>query len=129
MRKARRGVSLIEVMVALTLFGLIATVHTVATMRYGLRTRLSAVQSSRASALSSAVQLYSTMPRASIASNTGCTTISTLRAYPHQRCVTTSSVTGSITRIRIIIQPTNTTYRRDTLSVDRVISFATPVFK
>ena len=47
MIKSRRGVSLIEVMVALTLFGLIATVHTVATMRFGLRTRLSAVQSSR----------------------------------------------------------------------------------
>jgi len=120
---------LIEVMVALTLFGLIATVHTVATMRFGLRTRLSAVQSSRSAALSSAVQLYSTMPRASIASNLGCTTISTLEGYAHQRCVTTTVVTGTTNRIRIIIRPTNIAFRADTLWVDRVTSAATPVFQ
>lgn len=129
MMKARRGVSLIEVMVALTLFGLIATVHTVATMRYGLRARAAALGTARSMAVSTAVQLYSTMPRASIASNTGCTTVTTIAGFPHTRCITTSAVTSSVTRVRIVITPSNTALRPDTLWVDRVTGSATKVFQ
>jgi prepilin-type N-terminal cleavage/methylation domain-containing protein len=118
--KSRIGVSLIEVMVALTLFGLIATVHTVATMRYGLRTRVAAVGASRAAAVSTALDLYSTMPRASIAGATGCTTVTSIANYPHTRCVSVTAATSSITRVRIIITPTNTVLRSDTVRVDRV---------
>lgn len=126
--KARRGVSLIEVMVALTLFGLIATVHTVATMRYGLRTRVAALGTARTTAVSTAVQLYSTMPRASIASNTGCRDITSIANYAHRRCVTTTVVTSSVTRVRIIITPVNTALRPDTVLVDRVTGSNTKVF-
>lgn len=122
--KNKRGVSLIEVMVALTLFGLIATVHTVATMRYGLRTRVSAIGASRAAAASTALDLYSTMPRASIAGATGCTTITSIANYPHTRCVSVTAPASTITRVRIIITPTNTALRPDTVSVDRVTSTA-----
>lgn len=126
--KARRGVSLIEVMVALTLFGLIATVHTVATMRYGLRTRVAALGTARTTAVSAATQLYSTMPRAQIAGNTGCTDITAIANYAHRRCVSTSAVTASVTRVRIIITPTNTSLRPDTVFVDRVTGANTKVF-
>jgi prepilin-type N-terminal cleavage/methylation domain-containing protein len=126
--RARRGVSLIEVMVALTLFGLIATVHTVATMRYGLRTRTAALGTARSTAISTAVQLYSTMPRANIATNTGCTTITTIAGFAHTRCVTTTAPTGSITRVRIVITPSNAALRPDTVFVDRVTGAATSVF-
>lgn len=128
MMKARRGVSLIEVMVALTLFGLIATVHSVATMRYGLRTRVAALGTARTTAVSTAVQLYSTMPRAEIAGNAGCTTVTTIEKYPHERCVTTTAVTSSVTRVRIIIAPANTAFRPDTVFVDRVTAGNTKVF-
>lgn len=117
--KNRRGVSLIEVMVAVTLLGLIATVHTVVTMRYALRNRIAAIGVNRAAAVSNAVDLYTTMPFASIAGNTGCTTITTPPAYPHTRCVTTTAVTGVITRVQIIITPTNTAFRPDTVALDR----------
>jgi prepilin-type N-terminal cleavage/methylation domain-containing protein len=126
--KARRGVSLIEVMVALTLFGLIATVHTVATMRYGLRTRVAALGSARTAAVGTAVQLYSTIPRASIGANVGCTTITDIPNYAHTRCVTATALTSSMTRVRIIITPTNTTLRADTVLVDRVTGANTKVF-
>jgi prepilin-type N-terminal cleavage/methylation domain-containing protein len=127
--RARRGVSLIEVMVALTLFGLIATVHTVATMRYGLRTRTAAIGTARSTAISTAVQLYSTMPRTSIAGNTGCSTITTISGFPHTRCVTTTAPTGTLTRVRIVITPTNAALRPDTVFVDRVTGSATQVFQ
>lgn len=129
MMKARRGVSLIEVMVALTLFGLIATVHTVATMRYGLRARAAALGTARSMAVATAVQLYSTMPRASIASNTGCTSITTMAGFPHTRCISTSVLTGAVTRVQIIIRPSNTALKPDTLWVDRTTGSNAQVFR
>lgn len=126
--KARRGISLIEVMVAVTLLGLMATVHTVVTMRYALRNRVAAVGVDRAAAISTAVDLFSTMPYASIASNTGCATITSQAAYPHQRCVTIANPTQAITRVQIIIVPTNTAFRRDTVRVDRSLPPAGSIF-
>jgi prepilin-type N-terminal cleavage/methylation domain-containing protein len=117
--KKRRGISLIEVMVAVTLLGLMATVHTVVTMRYALRMRVAAIGVDRASAISTAVDLYSTMPFANLTSSTGCSTVTDLAAYPHQRCVTISNPTQAIRRIEIIIIPTNTAFRSDTVRVDR----------
>ena len=46
----RDGASLIEVMVALVLFGVIVSVHTVATMRYGVRQRFAAIGAARSAA-------------------------------------------------------------------------------
>jgi prepilin-type N-terminal cleavage/methylation domain-containing protein len=126
--KQRRGVSLIEVMVALILFGLIATVHTVATMRYGLRTRVSALGASRAAAVATAVDLFSTMPRASIAAAAGCVDIADDAAYPHERCANVTATTATISRIEIIITPVNTALRADTVYVDRITGNSTPPF-
>ncbi len=124
----RRGVSLIEVMVALVLFGVIATVHTVATLRYGTRQRLTALGASRAAAITEAIDLYSSMPRASIASTTGCTDITTYPNFPFRRCVSTTALTGQLTRITIVITPTNTALSPITLTVDRVTANTTPPF-
>lgn len=126
--KTRRGISLIEVMVALTLFGLLATVHTLATMRYGLRARVAAVGASRAAAAATALDLFSTIPRGSIAGAVGCQSIVDDPTYPHTRCVTATAVTGSLTRLQVIITPDNTALRPDTLYVDRVTGSATPPF-
>jgi prepilin-type N-terminal cleavage/methylation domain-containing protein len=126
--KNRRGVSLIEVMVALTLFGMIATVHTVATMHYGLRARVAEIGSSRAQAVQAATDLYSTMARGSIAGATGCINITDDPKYPYARCVTVSAVSGTVSRIQIIITPVNTALKADTIRVDRVTGNSTPPF-
>lgn len=124
----RRGVSLIEVVVAMVLFALIATVHTVATMQYGLRQRVAAIGSARTTALSTAVDLFSSMPRAEIPGAATCETISDIPAFPYTRCVTITAATASITRVRIIITPTNTALRPDTVWVDRTTRIYTPPF-
>lgn len=117
--KNRRGVSLVEVMVAMTLFGIMITAHTLVTMRYALRNRIAAVGVNRAAAMSTAVDLFSTMPFTSLDANDGCATISDQPEYIHQRCVTLTQPSGSITRVRIIITPTNAELRPDTVLVDR----------
>ena len=128
MMKSRRGVSLIEVMVAVTLLGLIATAHTAVTLRYSVRTRVAAIGVNRAAAISTAIDLYTTMPYANLSANTGCTTISSLSAYAHQRCVTLSNPTQAITRVQIIITPTNTAFRSETIRVDRSLPPAGSIF-
>lgn len=119
---------MIEVMVAVTLLGLIATAHTAVTLRYSVRTRVAAIGVDRAASISTAVDLYTTMPYASLSSNTGCTTISSLTAYTHQRCVTLSNPTQAITRVQIIITPANTAFRSDTIRVDRSLPPAGSIF-
>ena len=115
----RRGISLIEVVVAVVLLGIIATVHTVATMRYSMRNRIAALGVSRSAAISTATDLFSTMPFSALATNSGCVDVTTPANYPHERCVTVTAVTGSVVRVQIIITPDNTALRPDTVRVDR----------
>ncbi|MDH5235078.1 MAG: prepilin-type N-terminal cleavage/methylation domain-containing protein [Gemmatimonadota bacterium] len=115
----RRGISLIEVMVAVTLLGMMATVHTVVTLRYAVRNRVAASGVDRAAAVSSATGLFTTMAYSALSANTGCVTISAIPNYRHQRCVTLTVPTANITRVRIIITPANAAFRPDTVTVDR----------
>lgn len=124
----RSGVSLIEVMVALVLFGIIATVHTAATMRYGARERIVALGADRAAAIAKAVDLYSTMPRGEVATSVGCVDVTEYPKFPHERCVTTTAVSGSVTRITITLTPDNSALQPVTFFVDRVTSNTTPPF-
>lgn len=60
------------------------------------------------------------LPYDSIASRVGCTTQST-SILPHTRCVSVTDVTGGAgyKRVRIVITPTNTLTRPDTVYVNR----------
>jgi hypothetical protein len=122
-------VSLIEVMVAVTLLGLIATVQTVATMRLAVHNRQAAVGVSRTTAITTASDFFATMPLANIAGNLGCTTLTLPANYPHARCATSSAVNAAVSRIQIIITPTNTAFRADTVLVDRVTTSSAQVFQ
>ena len=126
--KSRRGISLIEVLVAVTLMGMIATVHTMVTLRYAVRNRVAAAGVNRAAALSSAVDLFTTIPYGSLAGNVGCATVTQPTAYEHQRCVTATVLTGTVTQLRIIIRPTNTAFREDTAFVNRSAPASSPPF-
>ncbi len=129
MMKSRRGISLIEVMVAMTLLGMMATVHTMVTMRFALRNRIAAAGVNRTAAMSAAVDLYSTMPYTSLATNTGCTTLAVPALYQHQRCITMTSLTTTVVRVRIIILPNNTALRPDTTWVDRSVPPSGSIFQ
>lgn len=126
----RKGISLIEVMVSVCLLGLIATVHTGVTLRYAVGNRVTAIGVDRATAISTAVDLYATMPFASLPASgtTSCQTVSALVAYPHQRCVTVSSPTQAIRRIQIVIRPNSAAFRSDTVRVDRSLPLTGSLF-
>lgn len=130
-RGLRRGASLVEVIVAVTLLGLLATVHSAVTLQYAVRARAVATGVDRAAALSTAVDLYATRPLAAVATDAeggGCTRVTILPRYLHDRCVSTSSPTPAILRVRIIIRPVDPALRPDTLSVDRGLAAAGSLF-
>lgn len=127
--KARRGISVIEVMVAITLLGMMATVHTVVTMRFALRNRIAAVGVHRASAMSAAVDLFTTMPYASLGAAEGCVDVTVPAQYPHERCLDLTAAAANVTRLEIIIRPSNTAFRPDTTYLDRSAPLGGGVFK
>ncbi len=129
MMKSRRGISLIEVMVAMTLLGMMATVHTVVTMRFAVRNRIAAAGVNRAAAMSAAVDRFSTMPYTALATNTGCTTLAVPALYQHQRCILITALTTTVARVRIIILPTNTAFRPDTTWLDRAAPLSGSLFQ
>lgn len=121
-RTNRRGISLVEIMVAVTLLGILVTAHTMVTMNYAIQTRTVGLGVDRAAALSAAVDLYATRPFASIAADTvggGCTRITSMTRFEHDRCIAITEPTQAITRVRIIIRPVDTSLRPDTVYVDR----------
>lgn len=120
--RGRRGISLVEIMVAMTLLGVLVTAHTLVTMNYALQTRNVGLGVDRSTALSTAVDLYATRPFASLAADTvggGCTRITVMERFVHDRCVSITEPTQAITRVRIIIRPVDTALRPDTVYVDR----------
>ena len=128
----RRGISLVEIIVAITLLGILVTAHTLVTMRYALQTRNVGIGVAQSAALSTAVDLYATRPVASIAADTlangGCTRIATIETFLYDRCIRLTSPTQSITRVRIIIRPVDPTLRPDTVFVDRSLPVAGSIF-
>lgn len=126
--KNRRGISLIEILVAVTLFGMLVTVHTAVTLQYAMRNRIAAVGVNRAAALQTAVDLFTTMPFGSLAANVGCTTISAVPSYVHQRCVTATVITPTVTELTITITPANTAFQTDVAVVRRSAPVSAPPF-
>ena len=126
--RPRRGISLVEVVVAVALLSIMVTVHTLVTMRFAMRTRTASAGVHRSAAIATAADMFATMPYGSIATNTGCVTISQPAEYVHERCVTTTAAASAITRIRIIITPANADFRADTVQVDRTAPPAGSLF-
>ena len=109
-------------MVAVTLLGIMVTAHTMVTLNYAIQTRTVGLGVDRSAALSAAVDLYATRPFASVAADTvggGCTRITTMARFLHDRCIAITEPTQAITRVRIIIRPVDTALRPDTVYVDR----------
>ena len=107
-RRRRRGISLVEVMVAVMLLGMLATVHTLVTMRYALQTRTTGTGVARSAALSLAVDLYTTRSFETLNAQPGCTRITSITTLPHDRCIVYTLVSQDLAKIEITIRPVDT---------------------
>lgn len=116
--RRRRGAGLIEILIAIIIFGLIATSHALVTQR--LTTSVKAVKTgaSRSAALQEFVVRLAAVPFDSLPGRAGCTTTST-GALPNTRCVSVGTVTSTKKTVTLIFTPTNSAFLPDTVVITR----------
>lgn len=114
----RRGFSLVEVVVAMTLLGVALSALVRPTFQYAQRVTDLQAEVQRDGVARAQVSRLMALPYDSLASRAGCRTVSTT-ALPHTRCVTLTSLSTTQTRVSVIITPSNTTFAPDTVTFER----------
>lgn len=122
----RRGAGLIEVLLAITIFALIATSHAAVTLRYATRAKEVKVGASRTAALQEYIVRYAAMPFDSLDNHTGCTTTTT-SDLPNTRCITVTTVSTTNKTVTLVMTPTSTAFKPDTIVMTRTKTIATPI--
>ena len=114
--KNREGVSLVEVIVAMTLLGVALTSLAGLTFQAARRASTVAADSYRQGVLMQEVNRLAAVPFASLAS--GCTTVST-GTFPHTRCATVTTISSKMKSVRVVVTPTQANVLPDTVTFDR----------
>lgn len=117
-RRPRRGVGLIEILLAISIFAIIATSHAAVTLRYAMRLREVKTGAARSAALQEYLVRLSAVPFDSLDTRAGCATTSG-GDLPATRCVTVSTVSATQKTVTLTLTPTSTAFRPDTLIVTR----------
>jgi prepilin-type N-terminal cleavage/methylation domain-containing protein len=114
----RRGVALIEIMVAMVVvtIGLLGT----AGMTAAAARRASGLsfQSTRDGIVLQEMNRIASITFDSLASRVGCTAVNS-SVLSHTRCIAVTDMTGNYKRVRIIITPSTTYARAETVYVNR----------
>jgi prepilin-type N-terminal cleavage/methylation domain-containing protein len=116
--KNRSGVSLVEVIVAMTLLGVVLTTLAQVSFHAARRTIVVAGDGYRQGILLQEANRAATLPWASLPGLAGCTTVAG-GTFPHTRCTTVSALSGNTRRVTVVVTPAQPRVRRDTVIVDR----------
>lgn len=103
--RARRGSSLIEVMVSMTLLALLAVSHTAVTSRFSAGQKKVTLGAYRTATLSGLVNKYIVMPYDSLPFRTGCTTVTATATNPFAStgCVAVADMGSTRRRVQITL--------------------------
>ena len=121
--RPRRGAGLVEIMLAMIIFALVATSYAAVTLRYATRMKTIAAGAARSAALTEYMNRLMALPFDQLAGAAGCVTVST-GAFPNTRCITVSSGTTSKT-ITLTLTPANTAILPDVVTLTRVLASTT----
>ncbi len=116
--RPRRGAGLVEIMLAMVIFALVATSYAAVTLRYATRMKTIAAGAARSAALSEYINRLMAVPFDSLANRAGTFTTTT-GTFPNTRVI---AVTGSgMSRtVTLILRPTSTLIKPDTVVLTRV---------
>ena len=115
--RARRGLTLPEVIMAVVLLALLASSHSLLTLKFTQRQKAVTLGVYRSAALESVVNRWVSMPFDSLSTKVGCTTVNdTPMAYT--KCITVTTISNARKTVRIILTP-STLLKPDTVSFDR----------
>lgn len=114
----RRGAGLIEVLIAISIFALIATSHAAVTLRYATRMKEVKIGATRSAALQEYLVRLAAVPFDSLNNRVGCVTTTT-GDLPNTRCITVTTVTSLKVNVTLILTPSSSSYRPDTITMTR----------
>ncbi|HEX5817970.1 MAG TPA: prepilin-type N-terminal cleavage/methylation domain-containing protein [Gemmatimonadales bacterium] len=118
-RRARRGFSVIEVLIAIVIFGIASVALAGLTMRTAKRNTLSSVRSYQTVFLSSELARVTALPTAALVVGTSCDT-TTSAPWAYQRCTTVTNISNRQQQVRVIVRPlTAGLIAPDTVIIDR----------
>jgi len=124
--RKRRGAGLIEVLIAISIFALIATSHAAVTLRYATRVKDVKTGASRSAALQEYLVRLAAVPFDSLPGRAGCVTTTT-GDLPNTRCITVTAVTGTKFTVTLILTPTSTGFKPDTILMTRTKATGNPL--
>jgi prepilin-type N-terminal cleavage/methylation domain-containing protein len=116
--RADRGVSLIEVVVALAILSVVLLALTGIMWEMGRHTRQASLVGARGAALASAASLAESIRWDSLTSLVGCSA-DTSAQLAYTRCYEVGAISGGVRQVRAIVTPTSGTVRPETLTVSR----------
>ncbi|MBX9929655.1 MAG: prepilin-type N-terminal cleavage/methylation domain-containing protein [Gemmatimonadaceae bacterium] len=114
---ARRGSGLVEIMIALVIFALVATSQAALTLRLATRIKSVGTGAERSAALMEYMNRLYALPYDSLAARAGCVT-TTRGSLPNTRCITVTT-SGTTSTVRLVLTPTNTALKPDTITLTR----------
>jgi prepilin-type N-terminal cleavage/methylation domain-containing protein len=117
-RTARRGFSLVEVVVAMMIFTIVMAALGGLLFRVTLQGAATVAKAERMAAFTGRVNQLSTIPYDSLPGRSGCTHTG---EPPHERteCVTVVNMSAKVRTVTIVITPDNPAIRPDTVTVER----------
>jgi Tfp pilus assembly protein PilV len=124
-RRARFGVSIIEIVVALTLFGTVAIAMGGLSLVVARRAEANDVFTKRTALLQQQMNWLQAMPYDSVVKKEGTVEV-TDGPFPHTRDVTISQA-GTRTRVTVRITPTRAPENTETISFDRARPTTSPL--
>jgi prepilin-type N-terminal cleavage/methylation domain-containing protein len=114
----RRGSTLIEIMIAMTVMVIAVTGLAGMTVQAGKRASTIAATGGRTAVETQVVDQLMVLPYASLPSKAGCTTVATL-PFPHRRCVTVSDVAFRRRQVKVVFTPASRLLRADSIIFER----------
>jgi prepilin-type N-terminal cleavage/methylation domain-containing protein len=117
-RAKRRGAGLIEVLIAISIFALIATSHAAVTLRYATRMKEVKIGATRSAALQEYLVRLAAVPFDSLDNRVGCQSTTT-GDLPNTRCISVATVTSLKKTVTLILTPTSPSFKPDTIVLTR----------
>ena len=114
----RRGITLIEVVVALTIFAMVTVGIAGFTTQVARGSRINSLASVRAGALAAQINRLEVLPYDTLPTRVGCTSISA-GLVPRTECVAVQDIVAGRRQVTFILRPNNTALRPDTVILER----------
>ncbi len=116
--RVRRGAGLAEIMLAMIIFAAVATSYAAVTLRYATRMKTISAGAARSAALTEYINRLMSVPVDSLPARAGTFT-TTAGSFPNTRTITVS-LSGSTYTVRLVLTPSSSTIKPDTVTLTRI---------